>query len=290
MTGLLPLGFFGIYLQIIGKTCSKPGRLSRTAWERLRISSFARLVKIASLAGRMKISERDVATVKKSQTSGEKKIEKLAEDVANLQVQFQDVQAKVTEFQTDKVENRDDGGGVGLDPWGAYLRKNRRWPPPVGPPGMSSAGMPSAGIPSGLPSAPSNETSDQLSEEDRRTLIIGGWLQDTRRATIEEESAKLLQHGEIKPLIDAEKLAVYGPRRSVGMLKFVQRPGEHGDDIKSRMWKVVKKVAELKMQVESSKAMGEDRTMWAAFVKTKSRQDPIGTHKHGSTCGHGISR
>ena len=224
---------------------------------------------LASLAGRMKISERDVAAVKKSQTSGEKKIEKLAEDVANLQVQFQDVQAKVTEFQTDKGEIRDDGGGIGHDPWGAYLRKSRRWPPPVGPPGMSTTGMPSTGMPGGLPGAPSNDTGDQLSEEDRRTLIIGGWLQDTRRATIEEESAKLLQHGEIKPLIDSEKLAVYGPRRSVGMLRFVQRPDEHGDDIKSRMWKVVKKVAELKMQVESSKAMGEDRTMWAAFVKTK---------------------
>ena len=37
-----------------------------------------------------------------------------------------------------------------------------------------------------------------------------------------------------------------------------------------RMWKVVKKISELKVPVGSAKVMGEDRTVWAAFVKTKT--------------------
>ena len=79
---------------------------------------------------------------------------------------------------------------------------------------------------SGLHLTSGVNTDDILSEEDKRTLILGGWLQDTRKITIEEEAAVLLQHEEIRPHLDVEKVAVYGPRRSVGMLKFVQRENE----------------------------------------------------------------
>ncbi|CAE7219179.1 pol [Symbiodinium sp. CCMP2592] len=222
---------------------------------------------ISSLSGRVKINEKDVAVVKKNQQTNDKKVEKLVEDVANLKVQLEGVQQSVGEVKGDA--KMDVGGGAlgGVDPWADYLRTKR---PPF------SGGHP---VPSGNPagsnlgSGPgaSLDHADGLSEEDRRTLIIGGWMQDTRRATIEEESQALLQHPEIRPLLDSEKLAIYGPRRSVGMLRFSLREGEKGlEEVKSRMWQVVKKTAALKLNLASARDLGEDRTMWAAFVKTKT--------------------
>ena len=95
-------------------------------------------------------------------------------------------------------------------------------------------------------------------------------MQDTRKAMIEEEARVLLDHPEIQPLLDVTKLAVYGPRRSVGMLKFIQRDGEKSlEDVKGRMWKVVKAVSQLKLPIASARSMGEEKTLSCAFVKTK---------------------
>ena len=88
---------------------------------------------------------------------------------------------------------------------------------------------------------------------------------------IEEESQPILQLEQIKDLIDVEKLAVFGPRRSVGMLRFVQRPDETSlQQVKDRMWKVVRAIAALKHVLQSTKASGDDKVMWAAFMKTKA--------------------
>ena len=111
---------------------------------------------------------------------------------------------------------------------------------------------------------------DTLSEEDKRTLVVGGWLQDTRRGVIEEESSVLLGMDEIKALIDADRLAIYGPRRSVGMLKFTMREGEKEGDMRNRMWQTIKVIARVKHVLPSTRLGGDQRTLWASFVKTKN--------------------
>ena len=87
-------------------------------------------------------------------------------------------------------------------------------------------------------SKPENDRGDTLTEDERRTLVVGGWLQDTRRSTIEEEAGVIFQTAEFKDILDADKLTIYGPRRSVGMLKFVQRDGESENDMRNRMWQL----------------------------------------------------
>ena len=94
-------------------------------------------------------------------------------------------------------------------------------------------------------------------------------MQDTKRALIEEEAAFLFQKHEIKELLDVDKIAVYGPHRSVGMLKFSARQGENFSDTKDRMWKVIKSVATLKHVLPSTRLTGEGKTLWMSFVKTK---------------------
>ena len=109
-----------------------------------------------------------------------------------------------------------------------------------------------------------------LTEEEKRTLVLGGWLQDTKRGVIEEEAAFILQLEEAKPLLDTDKIMVYGPRCSVGMLKFTVREGETAQQMKDRMWEFVKCVSKLKHQLPSTRSGSEARTMWASFVKTKT--------------------
>ena len=143
-------------------------------------------------------------------------------------------------------------GGT-VDPWGEYLKKKQMHDKPEG------------GDPKDQ-----RDRGDMLTEDEKKTLVLGGWLQDTKRSVIEEESAVILQMEEVKTLIDADKLAVYGPRRSVGMLKFVVREGETMNDVKNRMWEFVKLVSRLKVQLTSTRTGNECRTLWAFFVKTRT--------------------
>ena len=243
----------------------------RQAWhafehrlDKLEVNQRNQTGEISSLAGRMKINEKDVAGVKKAQASAEKQIENLTSEVASLNVRFQEVQQGL---KNTKSEPPPPGAGLGPDPWADYLHRQQataqthsRERVHLGEGANSKAASSVVG----------GGDVDGLSNEDKRTLIVGGWMPDTRRATIEEESKALLEHPEIQPLLDVAKLAVYGPRRSIGMLKFSEREDERSlDDVKSRMWKVVKTASQLKVPVESAKAMGEEKTMWCAFVKTK---------------------
>ena len=109
-----------------------------------------------------------------------------------------------------------------------------------------------------------------LSDEERRTLVEGGWLQDTKRSIIEEESAAVLSMAAIKTLIDVEKLAIYGQRRSVGMLKSTCREGETMEQVKDRMWRVIKLVSGLKHQLPSTRMGREGKTLWISCVKSKN--------------------
>ena len=139
-----------------------------------------------------------------------------------------------------------------LDPWADYLNKKKSGEEHNG--GNGSA----------------KEDGRALSEEDQRTLIVGGWLPDTRRAKIEEEAKTILEHDTIQPLIDAEKLVVFGPRRSFGMLRFQPRGDESPVDLKKRMWEVVSKIRGGKFALPSTQ--GEHghggKTAWASFLKT----------------------
>ncbi|CAE7806396.1 unnamed protein product [Symbiodinium microadriaticum] len=75
---------------------------------------------------------------------------------------------------------------------------------------------------------------------------------------------------EIKELLDAEKLNVYGPRRSVSMLKFCLRTGESEHDLRERMWKVVRAIAGAKYILPSTRVGDDSKMMWSSFVKTRN--------------------
>ena len=230
---------------------------------------------LTSLAGRTKVNEKDVSNLKKAVEGNktnieknEKKVEQLVEDVKNLRV-------KLEENKTTTIE-----GTSAPDPWAEYLRQqgqghvNGAWPPPsrrVAGWGHGRSTHAETGSREKVVEPQHSDQGEVLTEDDKRTLIIGGWMQDTRKATIEEESTQLLQHPEIQPLLDVDKISVYGPRRSVGMIKFTQRKDEISfESVKQRMWQVVRTVAKLKILVPSTKAMGEEKTMWASFVKTRT--------------------
>eukprot|EP00439_Symbiodinium_sp_Y106_P029481 s4157_g3.t1 len=222
---------------------------------------------LASLAGRTRINEREVLDLKKKQEISGTKVDALADDVKNLKVQLEEVRARPVmglDMKGDAPHTR--------DPWAEYLRKHGSKQPGQSS-GVAGHGYQGDRVQQDGVSAfvPSRAEGESLSEEDQKTLIVGGWMQDTRKAIIELESGPVLQREDIRPYIDQEKLAVYGPRRSVGMLKFKQRETENGiAEVKERMWKVVKKLAELKLVLDSTRDAGEAKTMWAAFMKTKS--------------------
>ncbi|CAE6972900.1 unnamed protein product [Symbiodinium microadriaticum] len=140
------------------------------------------------------------------------------------------------------------------DPWADFLRRRGQAPQEINKPPIQSEA----------------EKGDYLSEEEKRTLVVGGWLQDTRRSTIEEESGVILAIPEVKDLIDIEKLQVFGPRRSVGMMKFNSRENESEKELRERMWKVVRIISGLKHVLPSSRESGESKTMWASFVKSRN--------------------
>ena len=191
------------------------------------------------------------------QEAGQLKVDALAEDVKNLKMQIENVK------KVGAADARDDHP-PNPDPWAAYLRRAQRGDLLKDPKRHEGGG-------SDQPPAGSTGAGDMLSEEDRRTLIIGGWLQDTRKAVIESEAMAILQLDSVRELLDVDKIAVFGPRRSVGMIKFVQRSGEESlSQVKDRMWKVVKAIAAAKIVLQSTRSAGEDKIVWAAFMKTKA--------------------
>ncbi|CAE7940814.1 GIP [Symbiodinium necroappetens] len=80
----------------------------------------------------------------------------------------------------------------------------------------------------------------------------------------------VLKLPEVIPLLDSDKILVFGPRRSVGMLRFKERDGENFAQLRERMWKVVRAIAQAKVSFPSAKDVGEEKVAWVAFVKTKT--------------------
>ncbi|CAE7666113.1 GIP [Symbiodinium microadriaticum] len=226
---------------------------------------------IASLAGRVKINERDIMGVKRNQDVLQPRLDALTEDVKNLKVHLDEVKQQQQQGASRGGE-RASGSDAPTDPWAEFLRNKQQGVGgngSYGPQRKNQARHNPVDVVRGA--QPPQEGGDFLSEEDQRTLIIGGWAQDTRKATIEAEAAAILELPEVQSLLDVNKISVFGPRRSVGMIKFIQREGEDTfAATRERMWKVVRAVAAAKVKFPSTVSLGEDRTAWASFMKTKT--------------------
>ena len=221
--------------------------------ERVELAQSKNNLVVDDLQARTVVVEKDLARQRQSAQETATNLESLTTEVRNMKVKMDELASKGTTGPTTANPAHE----VPPDPWADFLR--RRAPP--------------TNVPDHARSAPNNtegDKTDQLTEDEKRTLVIGGWSQDTRRATIEEEFSVILANPELKAHIDAEKITVYGPRRSVGMLKFTLRPAESEHELKERMWKIVRGIAALKIVLPSTKNIGEEKTLWASFVKTRS--------------------
>ncbi|CAE7358238.1 unnamed protein product [Symbiodinium sp. CCMP2592] len=224
------------------------GRLDKVEGEQSRAA-----FEVTNLQTRMRVAEKDVVQQKQHLSNHGTALENLTNEVKNMKVKLGEMDAKMSSSSA--------GGGPSdvagrPDPWAAYLQQRAPNSGPQERKDPSHVGETDKG--------------DLLSAEDMRTLVVGGWLQDTKRSIIEEESATVLGMAELKDLLDSEKLIIYGPRRSVGLLRFVTRPEEEFKDTKNRMWEIVKLLGRLKHALPSTRSAGEEKTLWASFVKTKN--------------------
>ena len=223
---------------------------------------------MVSLRSRTHKLEKESKTAKQMQEQTNKNVDHLTEEVRNMKVQWEELQSRKPAAYSHPAVPHDTVKTP--DPWADFLLRRQQG---NGNSGESSSWKRQASGSDGPPPPPDargQRNPDVLTEEEKRTLVIGGWLRDTRKSLIEEESATLLAMDNIKSLIDAEKITVYGPRRSVGMLKFHRREGESFEGMKNRMWEMVKLAAATKYQLPSTKDAGEVKTMWASFVKTRA--------------------
>ena len=226
------------------------GRLDKVEGDQGRLSS-----RVDDVQNRTQVVEKDLAHHRQVAQEHAASLDNLATEVKNMKVRLEEIgttRASSSNAQVPVPAARAEGNP---DPWGEFLRRReRQQKPEVGKNSAHEQPL---------------DRGEQLTEDEKKTLVVGGWLQDTRRAVIEEESAFVFDNPDIKPLLDATKLNIYGPRRSVGMLKFACRDGETEKQMRERMWGVVRAIAQLKQTLPSTRAGGEDKTLWASFVKTK---------------------
>ncbi|CAE7798317.1 pepD [Symbiodinium sp. CCMP2456] len=116
---------------------------------------------------------------------------------------------------------------------------------------------------------PGEDRRHELSDEDKNSLIFGGWLPDTKRATIQNEAESILKDENFVNLVDSPSLVVFGPRRSFGLLRFKQRDQETSVALRARMWEVVTKIRQNKIILDSTRGeVGDGKAVWASFMKT----------------------
>ena len=228
------------------------GRLDRVELEQNRMSSS-----LAEVHSRTGVLEKDVAHGRAVAQEHSTCLETLTTEVKNMKVKIDELQVNRAPQAGPPAQGHAPPPGGNPDPWGEFLRRKGQ---------QQDTGAKS----SRAAAASENDKGDLLSEEEKRTLVVGGWAQDTRRSTIEEESSLLFGIPEIKDAFDSQKLVVYGPRRSVGMLKFTLRDGETENGMRERMWQVIRALAQAKPVLPSSRTIGEEKTMWASFVKTRN--------------------
>ncbi|CAE7769490.1 unnamed protein product [Symbiodinium sp. CCMP2456] len=185
---------------------------------------------------------------------------------ADLEVKVHQLTKAVEDIKQEAAaKKREPQGDKNDDPWAEYYKANRI---PFGPGNAGPAARPDAPPPpggSGPNGAPLGR--EELTEEDKRMLIIGGWSQDTKKQVIIEEGGEFLKRAEIAELLDQDELLVWGPRRSFGVLKFkIQNMAGTRD----RMWKVIQNLRARPVHLRSTTAGGgEGKVMWASFTKTR---------------------
>ena len=218
------------------------------------------LCEVRDLQGRNSEIEKEIGNLRGRATASEKQVGEIKTLVELHDDRINEVTASLAKLQSD-LQNRpaQHGGQQGtnppLDPWANWHQTHQNLPKKSGH----------------LPRGPVGDSEDgsTLSEEEKRTLIVGGWAQDTKKATIEVESRELLARDEIKNLVDEQVLAVYGPRRSVGSLRFDYRQNESFQSLRDRMWKTIKAIRELAIKFPSARENPDSKPAWASFVKTK---------------------
>ena len=202
--------------------------------------------------------------VKKDRADLHCRVSQIERKEADLEVKISGLSKVVDELKK-KDNNSKPGASLPSDPWADYRAKhgatvnNQRGSVPDGtlPPEHAGA-SPRPPVPLGR---------EELSDDDKRTLIFGGWLQDTKKQIILDESKPFLQKDVVAALVDQEELMVWGPRRSFGALRFKYRDGESYANVKDRMWKVIQHLRANPLLLEST---GADRKqLWAQFAKTK---------------------
>ncbi|CAE7810020.1 unnamed protein product [Symbiodinium sp. CCMP2592] len=199
---------------------------------------------------------KDVGSVAQEVKKEREKTKGVTERVQRLEILGEETRKKVESMEKELVDFKKKGesshGGGQADPWAQYLRNNKKDDKPGDtPPGPTGR--------------------EELSEEDRRTMIVGGWAQDTKKGTIIEEAKAFLSRDDVKNLIDQQDLLVWGPRRSFGALKFKPRGDETESSLRDRMWGVIKALRSNPVTLQSSAADngGVAKNMWVQFVKTK---------------------
>ncbi|CAE7512113.1 unnamed protein product [Symbiodinium sp. KB8] len=199
---------------------------------------------------RTKILEQDSASHRQALDQTNRNMDELTEEVKNMKVQLENVSTNkgILPAAAPGPSTTSLRATTANDPWGDYLR---------GRAAASGSKDEGSGVTLAA-NAGKDRTGDGLSEEDKRTLVIGGWLRDTKKQVIEEEFAKAIDNEEVKKFLDTTTLAIYGPRRSVGMLKFEARPGESNAEMKERMWGVIKFFASLKLVLPSTAGTGAE--------------------------------
>ncbi|CAE7408164.1 pepD [Symbiodinium sp. CCMP2456] len=178
-----------------------------------------------------------------------------ARKTEELEGEIERIKTQLAGLQTDGPNQGKGDNEARLDPWAEYLRR--------GDPGRTTA-------------TPSKDEKPGLSEEDQRSLIVGGWLADTRRLTIENEARDILEQPSFAALVDSPKLTIFGPRRSFGILRFKLRDNEAIQGVKGRMWEVVNKIRQEKIQLASTKGdQDEGKRILGIFPQDARGQEEI---------------
>ncbi|OLP82788.1 hypothetical protein AK812_SmicGene36536 [Symbiodinium microadriaticum] len=201
-----------------------------------------------------KVLHSRIVNIEKKEATNDGKIKQLAKEINDLKTKQTTLPFKAT----------DSADGAPSDPWAAYRAQHG----PVG------GGAPRVPEPRGDGGA-----RDELSDEDRRTLVFGGWSQDTKKQIILDESSSFLRRDELKDLVDSSELLVWGPRKSFGMLRFKLRDGEDQAGVRDRMWKTIQALRASVHRLQSTGAADGGKPMWAQFVKTKEARK---RSSHGS--------
>ena len=99
-------------------------------------------------------------------------------------------------------------------------------------------------------------------QDERLTVVVGGWPRDTKRQQILSKLSKLVQDLELADSLDRDPF-VTGARRSFALIPFHQRWHERRDDCRDRMYTVINRIMQAKVTLPS-----QDRPLWAAVSKT----------------------